>query len=236
MSAVISCKKAEDRTCFKFAGDPSEKEILLESFQSLDLGPHIRYELVQDTVEKVVLSGGENLLNLIRVEVVDNKLLIRNENKCNFLRSYKKEVKVTIHLVNIFTLYYSGSKEISCLNQLNLGYLQLIMLDGAGKCNMNVNCSYLNTVVSNSWGNFELHGQTNYLRMNVKANGFGSAYDLNVIDSLTVISESSGLVKVNAEGALMRAETSSNGDIWYIGTPSYIEYNQYGTGALVDKN
>ncbi len=72
--------------------------------------------------------------------------------------------------------------------------------------------------------------------MNVKANGFGSAYDLNVIDSLTVISESSELVKVNAEGALMRAETSSNGDIWYIGTPNYIEYHQYGTGSLIEKN
>ena len=56
---LASCKKAEDRPCFKGVGDETTVEIELASFETLFLGPHLNYILVQDTLGKVVLTGGE---------------------------------------------------------------------------------------------------------------------------------------------------------------------------------
>src|SRR5690606_24093260 len=44
--------------------------------------------LIQDSVPKVVVQTGENLIPDIKVQVVDNQLQLRNENDCNFFREY----------------------------------------------------------------------------------------------------------------------------------------------------
>jgi hypothetical protein len=72
--------------------------------------------------------------------------------------------------------------------------------------------------------------------MDIRDNGFGDAYDLQVNESLNVVSYSSEVIKINAEGAQFRAEVGSNGDLWYKGNPTFLEYNRYGTGELLDKN
>lgn len=236
MTALFACKKAENRKCFKTAGGDSEKTVHVGTFHQLELGPHIRYVLVQDTVEKVVLSGGKNLLNFISTDVVDNRLVVKNKNKCNFLRSYKKEVKAEIHLKTLHKVLFEGTKALDCQGQLDLPYLTVVTRDGAGDFNLNVKSSVLSMVITNGWGNFNLTGETDYMKLDIRVNGSTDAYGLTVNDSLDVISTSSGLIKVNAHGAQFRAEVSSNGDIWYIGTPSSKEYNRYGEGELIDRN
>ena len=101
---VLGCDKPEDRSCLKSIGDQSTKEVILADFDKLHLGPHLRYVLVQDTVNKVVLSGGANLLNFVTSEITDNKLTIENENDCNFLRSYDEIIVAEVHLKNIINI------------------------------------------------------------------------------------------------------------------------------------
>ena len=62
---LLSCKKQSDRYCFKNTGSIIEKNIHLPSFSELDLGPYIHYEIVQDTVNFLEISAGENLINFI---------------------------------------------------------------------------------------------------------------------------------------------------------------------------
>lgn len=231
-----ACKKAEDRRCVKSAGEDTVQTHLVESFNKLDLGPRIRYVLVQDTVEKVVISGGKNLLNFITFSVEDGTLKIENKNNCNFLRSYKHVVEVEIHLVSLINVLFKGTKELSCKNQLNLPYLTFVIEEGGGTCNLNLNCYSLYVGSGYGWGNFTISGQTNYAKIDIRDNGFGDLYDFQILDSATVISASSETLKMNFNGAAIRAETSSYGDIWYTGTPSFLEYNRYGDGDLIDKN
>lgn len=233
---LFACKKAEDRKCLKSAGQWGVKEVMVPSFQFMDLGPKLKYVLVQDTVEKVILRGGKNLLNFIETSVTDGNLVIRNNNKCNFLRSYKHEVTAEIHLKNVFNVTYEGTKSLKCYHQLDLPYLTWLTRDGAGSCKLNLKSKVVRFVVSNGWGNFEMEGETDYLKLDIRTNGFGDAYNLQVNDSLDVVSTTSELLKVNANGVQLRAELSSNGDVWYIGTPGSIEYNRYGSGELINKN
>lgn len=234
--SFVACKKSEDRRCVKTAGDDAELVHFVDSFDKLDIGPRIKVILVQDSVEKVIVRGGANLVNFIQLDVADGKLTIINDNTCNFLRSYKHEIEVEIHLINLVNVLFKGTKELSCQNQLDLPYLTFLIEEGAGKCNLNLKCHSLFLGSGFGWGNYEVVGETNYLKIDLRANGFGDFYGLNTHISATIISASSERMKVNLDDASVQLETSSFGDIWYIGTPTFLEYYQYGEGELIDQN
>jgi len=234
---LLACKKPENRQCVKSAGEETELVHGVDSFNKLHIGPNMKIVLVQDSVEQLIVRGGKNLVNFIQFNVSDDgTLTIENENKCNFLRSYKHEVEVEIHLINIINVLFNGTKPLECKNQLNLPYLTFVIEEGAGKCKLNLNSNSVYFGSSYGWGNYEVEGQANYVKIELRDNGFGDFYGFNIQDSATVISSSSERMKINLDGASARVETSSYGDIWYIGNPSFLEYNRYGEGELVDKN
>ncbi len=233
---LISCKKSQDRSCWKATGGMTTKEIKLNSFEKLYMGPHLKYRMVQDTINKVLLIGGNNLVNFIETDVSDGKLNIRNKNKCNFLRSYDKIVMVEIHFVKLTNILFEGTEEVISANTLNTDYFTLVLRDGAGTSNLNLNALSFNFVITHGWGNFNFNGNVNYLSMDIKSNGFGNAYGLNVSDSIHVISNSSEIVKINADNCLIRTQTHEKGDIYYKGIPTFIEHYSYGEGQLVNKN
>ena len=232
---LVSCKKAHERRCVKSAGESTTIEIALDSFDKLELGPNLNYILVQDTVEKMVITGGRNLVNFVESNIVDGRLCITNENKCSFLRSYKHEIDVELHLKDIFDVKYLGSSTLTCQDQLDIPYLTWLSEEGAGSCDLNVKSKVFNMIL-NGWGECTLNGEAEYLRIILQGYGDGNAYDINVTDSLNVISNSSGIARVRANNIPIRVETKLTGDVLYKGTPSAIEFNQYGTGDLIDQN
>lgn len=232
-----SCKKAEDRRCWKSVGDDGEKEIELESFDKMYLKEHIDYVLIQDTVEKVVLKGGKNLLNFINVAVVDGRLEMYNDNKCSFFRTYKKKVVAEIHFKDIINIHYEGTENLTNEGILDFSYLTILIRDGAGPVKLNMNGETIFAIVSHGWGDFTFNGKVKNAVFNVWSNGYCDTYGLEVEDSLTVISNTPGTVKVNANNAYLKAEISNSGDIWYKGTTvGDPELYQYGTGELIQKN
>jgi hypothetical protein len=87
---LFSCKKATDRICVKSAGKISEEIRLLTDFHSLEIGSKLSVTLVQDSANFVTVNGGKNLLNFIETEVVNGRLILRNENKCHFYETCLK--------------------------------------------------------------------------------------------------------------------------------------------------
>lgn len=231
----FSCKKAENRACIKSIGDESVQERVLEDFSLLDLGPHLKYTLVQDTVNKVIINGGKNLLNFISTDVSDGLLSIQNKNKCNFLRNLNEVVNVEVHFKEVINIYSESTEEVYC-SSLNTDYLTLALRDGIGQLNVNVNVINLNVVVAHGWGNFKLSGSANYAKFDVRSNGFGDAYGLNVQDSIHAISNSSEVFRINSANCLLKSQTKNFGDIWYKGVPTEIEHLSTGVGELVNKN
>jgi hypothetical protein len=59
---------------------------------------------------------------------------------------------------------------------------------------------------------------------------------MTVQDSLVVISRTQGDVRINANGAKLKAQTEQDGNIYYKGTPSSIKFNKFGNGELIDAN
>lgn len=232
----MGCKKAQDRSCVKSVGDQISVERALNDFNMIYLGPHLKYTLVQDTVNKVIINGGENLINFVETEVIDGKLFVTNNNKCNFLRSYKKKISVEIHLIKVQNIEYDATETVTCANQLITDYLSVSINESAGRFYLNLSAQVLYTSVGRNWGNFEVVGNVNYYKADIRGNSFGNTYGLSVADSIHVISYSAEELDINADGVLLRSQTHSSGNIGYIGTPVFIDHTSFGEGKLLDKN
>jgi len=233
---AAACKKPENRRCWKTAGEETELTIAIEPFNKLFLKEHVEFVLVQDTVEKVVLTGGKNLLNFISISVADQTLEIGNDNKCPFFRSYDKKVKAEIHFKSIENIHYEGSESLTNKGKLNFSWLTVLIRDGAGPVNLNFDALVVIATISHGWGDFTFTGNVNYANLNVWSNGFCNTYGLNVKDSITVVSSTQGPVHINADQVKLKAETNGSGNIYYRGVPSSMSFNKYGLGELIDGN
>lgn len=233
---VLSCNKASERACLKGAGGNTFIEQELNEFNRLYLGPNLRFDLVQDTINKLSIEGGENLVNFVKAEIVDGKLYITNENKCNFLRSYKKKIKVELHLKKIQNIEFDATEPVYCQNTLLTDYLSVTINESAGRLNLNLDAQVLYTVVNRSWGNFEVIGNVNFYKASLRGSAFGNTKGLFVSDSIHVITRSGNDLEINADGVLLRSQIYSVGNIGYIGNPSIIEHTSFGEGELLNIN
>lgn len=232
----FSCEKASERACIKGFGDDSMIEQELGEFNQLYLGPRLRFDLVQDTLNKIVIKGGENVIGFVKTELIDGKLFITNENKCNFLRSYKKKINVELHLKKVQNIEFDATEPAYCLNTLSTDYLSVTINESAGRFHLDLNAEVLYTVVNRNWGNFEVVGNVNYYKAHLRGNAFGNTTGLSVLDSIHVITRSGSDLDINADGVLLRSQIYSVGNIGYIGTPLIIDHMSFGEGELLNKN
>jgi hypothetical protein len=196
----------------------------------------MEFVLVQDSIEKITITGGENMLNFIEATVTDGLLDIQNKNKCSFLRSYKKKIIVEIHFKSLINILFQGTLPLTNRGVLKFDWLTFLLKDGAGSVNLNLEAESLHATISHGWGDFTFSGKTKKANITVRSNGFCDTYGLEVSDVLTVISKTPGAVKVNADGSKIKAQIDADGNIYYIGSPAMIELNRYGNGNLMDAN
>lgn len=233
---MLSCKKAEDRRCLKGAGEETTITVALDDFHEIFIGPNINVVLVQDSLNELHIFGGENLVNFISSDVEEGLLDLRNENKCNFLRSYKREITVEVHFTTLSQINFEGTKPLRCEKTITGNNLAVFVRDGAGLVDLDVAYNNISYTITNGWGNFDLSGTTGTLKMNIRSNGFGSTYNLDVSQQLDVVSNTAGLLKLNTEGADCRVQLQSVGDIWYIGTPNSLDVTTLDKGEWINKN
>jgi hypothetical protein len=230
---LFSCKKAEDRSCFKATGNEVTKEIQLDAFEYMELYPHLEYELIQDSLDKLVITGGENVVNFVEASIQDNRLYIRNKNRCPFLRDPKKVIKVAIHFTTLNNLHYEGSERIFSKDTLRLPYFSLTIRDGAGPVDLKLNSEVVFADILHGWGDYTLEGKTKIARIGARSNGFCDTRKLVVTDSIYVASETSGDMYVQVGNLPLYGFIKSIGNVYYSGNPSPIKVVQSSTGRLI---
>lgn len=229
---VFSCKKPENRTCFKLLGSETTKEIPLASFDRLDLREHVKYVLIQDSLDKVVLNGGKNLLNLIEVKSESGLLTIENKNRCGFLRNAKKVVVAEIHFTRLVNIRFIGTEPLTNQGTIQTDYFTFYSRDGAGDVTLDLNALEINAEANHGWCNFTLTGTTQKARICAKSNSYCDVTGLTVTDSLYVASETVGDIKVNANNLVIYGYITQSGNILYKGTPLGVDVLLNGTGAV----
>jgi hypothetical protein len=238
ITAVVlaGCKKPEDRRCFKSTGDDTELEIPVAEFNRIYMGPHAAYVLIQDSLNKVVIKGGKNLVKQLDVSVEDQLLSVTNKNRCAFLRNAKRGLVVEIHCTSVINIHYEGTEYLKSVGTIHSDYLAMMVRDGAGPVDLTIQSIHIETDISHGWGDYTLHGTTQTARIGAHSNGYCDVYDLNITDSVYIASDTPGTIKVKANGIPLSGFIKGSGNIWYKGVPSSINVVLTGDGKVENKN
>ena len=111
LALFFSCKKENACDCFKGRGAPvSETRVISASFNTLQAFDRVDVYYIQDTTSTtctVKVVTGKNLVSNISIEVVNGALQIKDNNKCNFVRS-DNSVTVYVTAPHILHLIQDG--------------------------------------------------------------------------------------------------------------------------------
>jgi hypothetical protein len=233
IALVCSCKKPEQRACFKKSGELSIRTYDFGSFNQLHLKEHLSYKLIQDSTNKVIVRGGNNLLNFVEVIGENGQLTIENKNRCNYLRSYEIP-EVEIHYTKLINILFEGTEHLYNEDTLITDYLTLTLRDGAGHMELNVKAIDINAINTHGWGHLTLKGETQSLRANLMGDGKFDFSQVTAINQIRLITSSSVDQRVNAAGIPLHVELNGVGNVYYYGLPSVINTVQYGKGKLIN--
>jgi hypothetical protein len=233
IALVCSCKKPEQRACFKKSGELSIRTYDFGSFNQLHLKEHLSYKLVQDSINKVIVRGGNNLLNFVEVIGENGQLTIENKNRCNYLRSYEIP-EVEIHYTKLINILFEGTERLYNEDTLITDYLTLTLRDGAGHMELNVQAIDINAINTHGWGRLTLKGETQTLRGNLMGDGKFDFRQMSASNHVKLITSSSTDQWVKADGIPLNVELNGIGNVYYYGLPSVINKVQYGEGKLIN--
>lgn len=215
--------------CFKSTGDIITERRDVGLFTELTAYDNVNVIFVQDSLTYLEVDAGENLLPLIKTEIRDGKLVVENDNKCNWVRDFSIPINVYVHLPALRRVDTFGYGKIYSLNAIVNDTVEIDNWNTADvQLNIIANAAYSKQHAA--IGDNTFTGNAGFLFVYNTGQGFCDCNSLAVNDAV-VISNTTGQTYVNACSDL-HAEISNSGNVYYKGAP-VISTVITGTGKLI---
>jgi hypothetical protein len=228
--ALISCKKAKERACFKNAGNPIVLDKIVIPFDSVDVSGNVNLILSYDTAYSLRIETKENLMNFISTEILGSKLIIKNLNKCNFLRQYEPIV-IYIKFPSLQHMVLSDNSNVKSEGKIYAKDFSLFNYS-TGDAEIEIDSESLYTL-STGVGDLRIKGRAGHHQIFVRKHSFVFCEELDTWDT-SIYTSSSGKITVKAENNL-DVFLDGKGNVYYIGNPNNIQLNRKGEGELIKK-
>ena len=172
------------------------------------------------------------MIDFVETEISGKELLIRNKNKCDFLRSFDKNISLELHIKTFNMLLYNGNGDITLFDTLNTDVFSFESNDGAGSIKLLVNATEtIDISVIGGFIDLNLFGKGKNL--NLYSSGTGWIYTQNYLcEYASVENRSTGDCLVNASKEL-KCFIRNSGNIKYIGNPVISLEENSGNGRVI---
>lgn len=226
-----ACEKSILDNCAKNTG-----RIIIENRGE----PHIDYIHISDNVNLILKQGnagslrveaGENIISSIVTEVNEGRLYIRNENKCNWLRSYNKDINVYLSVADLDSLDYFGSGTISSENAISGDSVQISVWEGSGSIEMELDVEKSRLNLHYGTVDFNIRGRSGVTY--IYAASYGPFYCEQLNSKFVYINNrgtNNCYVRASVE---LGATIEYLGNIYYYGNPPVVHSNISGEGELI---
>ncbi|MEX2379301.1 MAG: head GIN domain-containing protein [Vicingaceae bacterium] len=230
--SLWSCKKEQMGDCFKSTGKNTTESRNLTAFSQLELHDRIELNYHYSSKYWVKVSTGENLIDGIQTKVEGNLLKIENENRCNWVRSFKHKVQVDLYAPSFSEFTYYGSGTVQFIDTLKTDFFNLELWQASGNLHLKLNAE--TTELKSHTGPGDIFASGKCVNLVAYLNGIGRIEAPNLISQKgLVINRKTGNILINCQSE-MQAEISGQGNIEYIGNP-VIDYTNSGSGELIQR-
>jgi hypothetical protein len=223
-----ACKKENRCDCFKGTGPIVTKTREVSGFDRIVAENNVNVFITQGPDFEVKIEAGDNLISLIKTEVTDGTLFIKNKNRCNWTRSYKKPLNVYVKMPSIKYITSHGTGKITSLNTITSDTFDI---DVGNSGNVELTISN-NKVLSHMFGSGDLilHGTTYEHDSSIGGTGYLYCSDLHT-DYTWIESYTTGISYISATNLLI-CSIDQIGDIYCYSHPTTVNKTQIGKGHL----
>jgi hypothetical protein len=233
----FACDSEDANDCFQKRGDIIQQEVTVPVFDRILVNRDIELVIKDDANQKIIIETGKNLINDVKAEVVDGRLILTDNNTCNYVRDYGI-TKVYVTAPDITEIRSSTQYDISSDGVLTYPELTVFSEDFGYPGTFNVGDFRLqidnNTfrLVFNNLSVCYISGQTDNLNVTF-ASGISrfEGRDL-VAQRVTVFNRGSNDMIVNPQQEI-KGKISGIGNVISVNKPSIVNVEEVYRGRLI---
>jgi hypothetical protein len=203
-----------------------------QPFSTLDFKSIFDVVLVQDTVNKILVTCGKNLQSYVSIGVSNDVLMLSQDTKFNWSRKYEK-IQLEIHLTAIPNILIHEPVNLKSKSILKGDSFFLVDLGKVSEVDVTVDVNTCAVYMTfDNFGSFKVKGKCNYAEFW----GWGSSIvraDSLIATNCDVLQRGIGNVYVNVTNQLS-VSLNYSGNVYYTGNPAEIIIKeQKSTGQLI---
>ncbi|MEW2920032.1 head GIN domain-containing protein [Muricauda sp. ANG21] len=235
---LMSCNGDNVPDCFQNAGETVLETVAVPDFNTITVFENLNLVLKQGDEQSVAIETGEFLRNDVSAKVDGDRLILRNENSCNYVREYGL---TTIYVTspNISEIRSSTGLLISSDGVLEYPNLTLISESFTnpeaettdGSFDLEVNSTTVRIVV-NGIAYFKVGGATTNFNVTVAAGDSRIEAENLVSQNVVINHRGSNDVFINPQQSLSGV-IRGTGDVISKNTPPEVDVEQLFNGRLI---
>ncbi len=226
---VMSCSK-DGGSCLTNTGPVITLERITSDFDTINVNEYVNVILTQDTINRVRVEAGKNIINGISTEVTDRTLFVHNNNQCNWLRSYNSPINVYLSVRNLRKIYYNSSGNITTTNPITTPTLWVDGWGGCGTIDLELNIDAGTFIQHMGTADFKLRGKCKVSSIHAGDFGLFECREMETAYSF-IRNEGSNDCYIKVIKYL-DATIGSIGSIYYRGAPDSINIYIHGSGVV----
>ncbi len=227
--SMVAITNAQWGKRIKGNGNVVTVERSVGDYDAVALAGWFDVELVAGDEGELTLKGESNLLEYIKTEVKNGKLIVKVEKGVNLKPSnWNSGIYITVPVETINSVTLSGSGDIVGKTTLKSDNFDT-RISGSGDITLAIEAENVEATLSGS-GDINLEGRATNLDIQVSGSGDIKAYELEA-EFATVQVSGSADVKVTVNQSI-DARVSGSGDISYRGNPKKIKSKSSGAGDI----
>ncbi len=238
LALPMACNGDNVPDCFQNAGDLVRKEIDVPNFTKITVQENVQVILQQGDEIRVEVETGEFLFDEVDVRVTEDRLLIKDSNDCNFVRSYGL-TRVYVTAPNITEIRSSTGFPIRSEGLLR--YPNLVLLSESftdpeadvtnGEFNLNLETENL-SIVSNGLSFFRLRGSTTNFQITFSAGDSRLEATELIAQHINLNHRGTNDMLINPQQSL-QGIIRATGDVIAVNRPPLVEVQELFKGKLI---
>lgn len=233
---LFACNSEDANDCFQTSGNIIQETIEVSGFEKILVNRDIELIIKEAPEYSVVVETGENLIDDVKVEIIENQLVVTDRNSCNYVRDYGI-TKIYVEAPNLSEIRTSSQYEISSDGILNYESLVLYSedyIEGSeftiGDFRLTINSENL-SIVSNNLSFFYIDGIVDNLSVGFYSGSGRFEGESLVAQNIDVYHRGSNDMVVNPQLSLA-GELRGTGNLISVNEPSVVDVEQIYTGQL----
>ncbi len=235
---LAACNGDNVPDCFQNAGDLVRENVEVGQFTNITVFENINLVIRQGTEQMVEIETGEFLKGEVTAQVENNRLILRNENGCNFFRDYGL---TTVYITSPNIEQIRSSTGLLISSDGVLGYPNLALLSESftepeaettdGSFDLNVDSENLR-ITTNGIAYFKLRGNTTNFNVSIAAGDSRIDAENLISENVNIDHRGSNDVLVNPQQRISGV-IRGTGDVISSNRPPEVEVEELFNGQLI---